>query len=83
MDLQQFEQIYRGLSRLEKRQFAEYINDNVVNLHELNDFYDEKNPITKNELLDMLKSREDALEAIVYEDIDEARAWLESVLMEP
>ena len=81
MDLQQFVQIYNELSWLEKKQFAEYINDNVVNLHEFNDFYDEKNPLTKNELLDLLKSREDALETIVYEDIDEAREWLERVLM--
>ena len=35
MDLQQFEQIYDELSRLEKKQFTEYINDQVVNLHEI------------------------------------------------
>ena len=81
MDIQQFEQIYDELGRLEKKQFAQYINDNVVNLHEVNDPYDEKNPLTKSELLDLLKNRKDAIESIVSEDIDEAKRWLERILM--
>ena len=80
MDLQQFEQIYDELSRQEKKQFAQYINDQLVNLHEISYPYDEKIPLSKCELLEQLKSREDALETIVYEDIDEAKDWLEEVL---
>jgi hypothetical protein len=52
MDLQQFEQIYDELSRLEKKQFAEYINDQVVNLHEISDHYEENIPLSKSERLE-------------------------------
>jgi len=81
MELQQFEQIFWELSRQEKRQFAEYINEHVVDLHEMAYPYDEKNPLSKNELIDVLKSREDALETIVLEEIDEAKDWLEKISM--
>lgn len=77
MDLQQFEQIYDDLSRLEKKQFAEYINDQVVNLHEISNLYEEKFPLSKSELLEQLKNREDALETIVCHDVEEAMDWLE------
>ena len=77
MDLQQFEQIYDELSRLEKKQFAEYINDQVLDLHEISYSYEEKIPLSKNELLEQLKNREDALETIVCHDIEEAIDWLE------
>ena len=77
MDLQQFEQIYDDLSRLEKKQFAEYINDQVVNLHEISNLYEEKIPLSKSELLEQLKNREDALETIVCHDVEEAIDCLE------
>jgi hypothetical protein len=77
MDLPQFEQIYDDLSRLEKKQFAEYINDQVVNLHEISNLYEEKFPLSKSELLEQLKNREDALETIVCHDVEEAMDWLE------
>ena len=48
MDLQQFEQIYDELSRLEKKQFSEYINDQVVNLHEISNPYEENIPLSKS-----------------------------------
>ena len=80
MDLQQFEQIYDELGRLEKKQFAEYVNEQVVDLHEISYPYDDKISLSKSELLELLKSREDALETIVFEDIDEAKDWLEEAV---
>ena len=46
-----------------------------MNLHEISNPYEENIPLSKSELLEQLKKREDALETIVYEDIDEAKDW--------
>ena len=81
MDLRQFEQIYDELDRHEKKQFAQYINDQVVDLHEISYPYDEAVPLSKSELLELLKSREDALDAIVSENIGEAKIWLQRAIM--
>jgi hypothetical protein len=81
MDLYQFEQVYDELGRQEKKQFADYINNQVLNLHEINYQYEKKNPLTKEELLKALSSQEDVLELIIEQDIDEAKDWLERMLM--
>ena len=81
MDLYQFEQVYDELGRQEKKQFADYINNRVLNLQEINYHYEKKNPLTKEELLKALNSQEDVLELIIEQDIDEAKDWLERMLM--
>lgn len=81
MDLYQFEQVYDELGRQEKKQFADYINNQVLNLQEINYHYEKKNPLTKEELLKALNSQEDVLELIIEQDIDEAKDWLERMLM--
>jgi predicted RNA-binding protein with EMAP domain len=81
MDLYQFEQVYDELGRQEKKQFADYINNQVLNLQEINYQYEKKNPLTKEELLKALSSQEDVLELIIEQDIDEAKDWLERMLM--
>ena len=45
MDLYQFEQVYDELGRQEKKQFADYINNQVLNLQEINYQYEKKNII--------------------------------------
>lgn len=82
MDLYQFEQVYNELGRQEKKQFADYINNQVLNLQEINYRYEKKKPLTKEELLNALSKQEDVLETIIYQDLDEARDWLERELME-
>lgn len=81
MDLYQFEQVYDELGRQEKKLFADYINNQVLNLQEINYQYEKKNPLTKEELLEALSSQEDVLELIIEQDIDEAKDWLERMLM--
>ena len=80
MDLYQFEQVYNELGRQEKKQFADYINQQVLNLEEINYQYEQKNPLTKEELLEALSHQEDALETIIDQDVDEAKGWLERLL---
>ena len=80
MDLYQFEEIYNELGRQEKKQFADYINSDVLNLEEINYQYDQKNPLTKEELLYALNHQEDVLETIIDQDVDEARDWLKRIL---
>ena len=82
MDLYQFEQVYNELGRQENKQFADYINNQVLNLHEINYQYEKKNPLTKEELLHALSLQEDVLETIIGQDFDEAKDWLERELME-
>ena len=81
MDLYQFEQVYNELSQQEKKQFADYINQQVLNLEEINYQYEQKNPLTKEELLEALSHQEDILDVIIEQDFDEARDWLERELM--
>ena len=40
MDLYQFEQVYDELGRQEKKQLADYINNQVLNLKEINYQYE-------------------------------------------
>ena len=82
MDLYQFEQVYNELGWQEKKQFADYINNQILNLQEINYKYEKKNPLTKEELLNALSLQEDVLETIIYQDLDEAMDWLERELME-
>jgi hypothetical protein len=81
MDLFQFEQVYNELGQQEKKQFADYINQQVLNLKEINYQYDKRNPLTKEELLEALSHQEDILDVIIEQDFDEARDWLERELM--
>ena len=81
MDLYQFEQVYNELGQQEKKQFADYINQQVLNLKEINYQYDKRNPLTKEELLEALSCQEDVLDVIIDQDFDEARDWLERELM--
>ena len=81
MDLYQFEQVYNELGQQEKKQFADYINQQVLNLQEINYQYEQKNPLTKEELLETLSHQEDILDVIIGQDFDEARDWLERELM--
>ena len=81
MDLYQFEQVYNELGQQEKKQFADYINQQVLNLDEINYQYEQKNPLTKEELLEALSHQEDILDVIIEQDFDEARDWLERELM--
>ena len=81
MDLFQFEQVYNELGQQEKKQFADYINQQVLNLKEINYQYDKRNPLTKEELLEALSCQEDVLDVIIDQDFDEARDWLERELM--
>lgn len=81
MDLYQFEQVYNELGQQEKKQFADYINNQVLNLQEINYKYEKKNPLTKEELLEALSHQEDILDVIIEQDFDEARDWLERMLM--
>ncbi len=81
MDIYQFEQLFSELDRHEKKQFAEYINNQVLDLEEVNSQYEAKTSLTKEELLDALSRQEDVLETIIDQDIDEARDWLERELM--
>lgn len=81
MDLYQFEQVYNELGQQEKKQFADYINQQVLNLEEINYQYEQKNPLTKEELLEALSHQEDILDVIIEQDFDEARDWLERELM--
>lgn len=81
MDLYQFEQVYNELGRQEKKQFADYINNEVLNLQEINYQYEKKNPLTKEELLEALSRQEDVLDTIIDQDLDEAKDWLERELM--
>ena len=81
MDLFQFEQVYNELGQQEKKQFADYINQQVLNLKEINYQYEQKNPLTKEELLEALSHQEDILDVIIEQDFDEARDWLERELM--
>ena len=81
MDLFQFEQVYNELGQQEKKQFADYINQQVLNLEEINYQYEQKNPLTKEELLEALSHQEDILDVIIEQDFDEARDWLERELM--
>ena len=81
MDLYQFEQVYNELGQQEKKQFADYINQQVLNLEEINYQYEQKNPLTKEELLKALSCQEDILDVIIEQDFDEARDWLERELM--
>ena len=81
MDLYQFEQVYNELGQQEKKQFADYINQQVLNLQEINYQYEQKNPLTKEELLEALSHQEDILDVIIEQDFDEARDWLERELM--
>ena len=81
MDLYQFEQVFNELDRQEKKQFADYINNQVLNLQEINYHYEKKNPLTKDELLNALNLQEDVLELIIEQDFDEAKDWLERMLM--
>ena len=80
MDLYQFEQVYNELGQQEKKQFADYINQQVLNLEEINYQYEQKNPLTKEELLEALSHQEDILDVIIEQDFDEARDWLEREL---
>ena len=81
MDLYQFEQVYNELGQQEKKQFADYINQQVLNLEEINYQYEQKNPLTKEELLEALSHQEDILDVIIEQDFDDARDWLERELM--
>ena len=81
MDLYQFEQVYNELGQQEKKQFADYINQQVLNLEEINYQYEQKNPFTKEELLEALSHQEDILDVIIGQDFDEARDWQERELM--
>ena len=81
MDIYQFEQLFSELDRHEKKQFAEYINNQVLDLEEVNSQYEAKTSLTKEELLDALSRQEDVLETIIDQDIDEAKDWLERELM--
>ena len=81
MDLYQFEQVYNELGQQEKKQFADYINKQVLNLEEINYQYEQKNPLTKEELLEALSHQEDILDVIIEQDFDETRDWLERELM--
>ena len=81
MDLYQFEQVYNELGQQEKKQFADYINQQVLNLEEINYQYEQKSPLTKEELLEALSRQEDILDVIIEQDFDEARDWLERELM--
>ena len=81
MDLYQFEQVYNELGQQEKKQFADYINQQVLNLEEINYQYEQKNPLTKEELLEALSHQEDILDVFIEQDFDEARDWLERELM--
>ena len=81
MDLYQFEQVYNELGQQEKKQFADYINQQVLNLEEINYQYEQKNPLTKEELMEALSHQEDILDVIIEQDFDEARDWLERELM--
>ncbi len=81
MDLYQFEQVYNELGQQEKKQFADYINQQVLNLEEINYQYEQKSPLTKEELLEALSHQEDILDVIIGQDFDEARDWLERELM--
>lgn len=80
MDLYQFEQVFNELGRQEKKQFSDYINNQVLNLQEINYQYEQKNPLTKEELLEALSCQEDILDVIIEQDFDEARGWLERLL---
>ena len=82
MDLYQFEQVYDELGRQEKKQFADYINNQVLNLQEINYQYEKKNPLPASWCsYDGFSSQEDVLELIIEQDIDEAKDWLERMLM--
>ena len=81
MDLYQFEQVYNELGRQEKKQFADYINQQVLNLEEINYQYEQKKLLAKEELLEALSCQEDILDVIIEQDFDEARDWLERELM--
>ncbi len=81
MDIYQFEQLFSELDRHEKKQFAEYINNQVLDLEEVNSQYEAKTSLTKEELLNALSRQEDVLETIIDQDIDEAKDWLERELM--
>jgi hypothetical protein len=81
MDIYQFEQLFSELDRHEKKQFAEYINNQVLDLEEVNSQYEAKTSLTKEELLDALSRQKDVLETIIDQDIDEAKDWLERELM--
>ena len=81
MDLYQFEQVYNELGQQEKKQFADYINQQVLNLEEINYKYEQKNLLAKEELLEALSCQEDILDVIIEQDFDEARDWLERELM--
>lgn len=42
MDLYQFEQVYNELGWQEKKQFADYINNQILNLQEINYKYEKR-----------------------------------------
>ncbi len=81
MDIYQFEQLFSELDRHEKKLFAEYINNQVLDLEKVNSQYEAKIPLTMEKLLDALSRQEDVLETIIDQDIDEAKDWLERELM--